>query len=93
MKWLSDVTDVLWHAQRILAELPTQAALAPSNLDLAMRIQAALFEADTLHNSHSLSRREQFDPDWIRSNLWGTQHPLNSHIPLGKSPPPANGSR
>ena len=92
-KWLGDVSDVLQQAQQILAELSAEAVLAPFNLDLAMRIQAALFEADTLHNSHSLSLREQFDPEWIKSTLWCTRQPLAPQSPAGKSPPPTNGAR
>src|SRR6185437_7542343 len=91
-RWLAELSEALDSAQRLLAHLNPVDSNSEA-LELNARIAAALFEVRSLRLSRQLIPHDEDDPKWTGFIPWQPRERAGAHIPSGKSPPPAKGSR
>ena len=91
-RWLAELSEALDSAQRLLAQLNPVDTEAEA-LDLYARVEAARFEVRSLRLGRQRIPRDEDDPKWTGFIPWQPEERAGAHIPSGKSPPPAKGSR
>lgn len=91
-RWLAELSEALDSAQRLLAHLNPVDSNSEA-LELNARIEAALFEVQSLRRGGQGMPRNEDDPKWTGFMAWQSGERAGAHIPSGKSPPPAKGSR